>query len=44
MFGTIQMDVYMKMYVSEAAIPQIVAIRYFAHLKKKESVSHLFGI
>ena len=28
MFGTIQMDVYMNMYVSEAAIQQIVAIRY----------------
>ena len=35
MFGTIQMDVYVNMYVSEAAIPQIVAIRYCAHLKKK---------
>ena len=28
MFGTIQMDVYMNIYVSEAAIPQIAAIRY----------------
>ena len=35
MFGTIQMDVYMNMYVPEAAIPQVVAIRYCAHLKKR---------
>ena len=28
MFGTIQMDVYMNIYVSEVAIPQIAAIRY----------------
>ena len=27
MFGTMQMDVYMNMYVSEAAVPQIRAIR-----------------
>ena len=44
MFGTIQMDVYMNMYVSEAAIPQIVAIRYCTLEKKKKNVSHLFGI
>ena len=37
------MDVYMNMYVSEAVIPQIVAIRYCA-LEKKESASRLFGI
>ena len=34
------MDVYMNTYVSEAAIPQIVAILYCKR-KKKESVSHL---
>ena len=36
------MDVYMT--VSEAAIPQIAAIRYYTLEKKIESVSHLFGI
>ena len=40
MFGTIQMG-EMKIYVSEAAIPQIVAIRYCTQKKEKESVSHL---
>ena len=35
MFGTTQMDVYMNMYVSEAAIPQIVAIRHCTLQKKK---------
>ena len=44
MFGTIQMDAYINIYVSEAAIPQIAAIRYCTLAKKIESVSHLFGI
>ena len=43
MFGTRQMDVHMNKYVSEAAIPQIVEIRY-STLHKKKNVSHLFGI
>ena len=38
MFGTIQRDVYMNICVSEAAIPQIVAIRYCTLEKKKISV------
>ena len=38
------MDVYMKMYVSEAAIPQIVAIRYCTLEKEKNPCPHLFGI
>ena len=35
MFGTRQMDVHMNKYVSEAAIPQIVEIRYSTLQKKK---------
>ena len=35
MFGTIQIDVYMNIYVSEAVIPQIVPIRYCALEKKR---------
>ena len=43
MFETIEMDVFMNMYVSEAAIPQIQTIRYCTiKKKKKKSVSHLF--
>ena len=42
MFGTIHMDVYMKyMYVSEAAIPQIGAVRYCTLQKTNFSVSRL---
>ena len=45
MFGTIQRDVYsyMNMYVSEADIPQIVAIPYFA-LKKKKNPRPTFSV
>ena len=38
------LEQYMNMYVPEAAIPQIVAIRHCAHLKEKKAVCHLFGI
>ena len=34
MLGIMQMYVYMNMYVSEAAIPQIVAIQYCTQKKK----------
>ena len=38
------LELYMNMYVPEAAIPQIVAIRHCTNLKENKSVSHLFGI
>ena len=44
MFGTIQMDVYMNMYVSEAATPQIVAIRYCTLGKKKKNPCPTFSV
>ena len=35
MFGTIQMDVYMNIHVFEAALPQMVAIRYCTRKTKR---------
>ena len=43
MYGTIQTDVYMTIYVSEAAIPQIAAIRYCT-LKKKKNPCPTFSV
>ena len=43
MFGTTQMDVNTNMYVSEAAIPQIVAIRYCT-LEKKTNTCPTFSV